>query len=483
MQAPTMRELLQESLKDGVDGASQRLRARLVASNQRRRAEASAYQTGVSDISIRIDKDRNKRNETRADATEEQREAAAALTHIPATGDASPLDAHVAFLESKRPGLVKYSLRQTNTEGESTLAALIDGSKFTPEEAVLYEDMHKVIDPYLVKDVRVGEPLIHAIEELHRTMTPHCYVWTPLLLLLNSGSDYTVDETSSEPRATNTTGRNALIQAAQLMDYFTFAIAQISRLRTELCNKVDDESQRKQEEENLEQLRAEFNATEQVRQDNYNKLQTWALEALFGKGSVTIPAHIPSFTDVWGDLNMDPERMITEDLARQTCAGSAVSPSADKERVRLLAVAAQRRRTLRVIATQLFFLTLQRCHNLCRSLCQFMGVTPKEAEVWGVLGSRAPAPDKSWTWPRGGFTRDFGYAGLLRNLKELETLHPDHDKAAIEAALAADKDLIVGTAERAPMEDVLSGESLSVAWCYWALVLTVLAQKSRCDKK
>ncbi len=481
MQHPTLREMLAASIAPGVEGASTRLRAQLVASSQRRRLEASLYQPGASDISIKVEKDKKKKapvDDTAPTQNAPITEAAATPISIPEGQEqGGALRDRAAFLEKLRPGLVKFDIKQTNTDGEKTISVMLDGSKLLPEESTLYEDMNRVISPDQVKETRRGEPLIQIIEQLHRTMTPNCYVWTPLLLLLNSGSDYYVSDDGKEPKQSNTTGRNALIQAPQLIDYFTYAVTNISHLRTKICNGIENEEGRKQEEDHLEKLRDEFNETEQIRQNKYDMLQRWAIEALFGKGCQTIPGRIPSFTDFWGDPAMDPEKMIVGDISSNNCSGTAIAPAADAERIRILGLVAQRRRVLCAIATSIYRLTMQRCHNLCRSLCQFMGVTPQESRVWGFLVNRVPAPDGEWTWPRGGFASDFGYHGLLRNLKEIDVIHADHDRAAVEASIKAEKALIVGTSEDAPKES-LSGGSLTIAWCYWAFILSVLAQKS-----
>lgn len=487
--------LAREAASGGTHGASDRLREilerqRADAEHRRAGASVSRFHTtpirlaaGTGELYLRTDP-RDATSGIRVEIgkpvdkdAEQKRLAEASHAVNPeappeANRNLHPIDNLQAVLDSRRPGCI--TIKQ---DDRGMLVMRLDAElvkMLTQEELMIFHSYSQRISPQAMERLAVnrGENLNLATLDMARMMIPPCFCWCPPLVLLLSGPDLAPPlEEGQEPRLTNTVTRAAFAQMPYLMRYLMRVSTEISALTTAECQKITDPVRRSKCEDMLEATRAQFDALDRDREVNFNKMRMWALAMFFGAEAKSVPKpHPPTFEQLWGDIS-DPERV----ESRRTALPGSVQRGEELEALKKRHALLMMRASLEALGGMIIELAGQKSSMLCSLVCQLLNLNANDFLFWGQASLPVPQTpsERSTVWPKGGFAPDFGYLSLVANLKNTH-LPEGYDADAMLSQLERDKDLIMGTRKDSPMELKRSGGSLSLAWVYYAFVMSAI---------
>ncbi len=471
--ADRLREMLerQRAAKGAANAASPHISAvpmRLAAGTGELYLRTDPKDAAAGGIRIEIGKPTNKEEESKRIA-----EAAKAVnTAAPpdANRNLHPIDNLQAVLDARRPGCVALEL----DAGSNVLALRLDAAKqlLTPEERAIFYGYSQRISPQAMErfEASKDENLNLATFDMARMMIPPCYCWCPPLVALLSGPDLAPPAAEGqEPLPSNEVQRAAFIQMPYLLRYLQRVNTTVSALTTTECMKITDAERRRQCEEALEATKVQFSSIDAELGLDFDKVRKWAMGQLFGAASVPKP-YPPTFAQLWGDL-ADGVRLETRTAPPPGSVSAGASLEALKARDKMIMM----RAVLEALGGMLIDIAGRKSSTQCSLLCQLLNLKAEDFLFWGQPALPLPRTpsERSGAWPKGGFAPDFGYLALVANLRNTR-LPEGYDVDAMLAQLEVDKALITGTRADAPMELKRSGGSLSLAWVYYAFVITAI---------
>lgn len=381
----------------------------------------------------------------------------------------------------------------------TVMAAFTLSETATLEENAVFYKYSALISNQAISRVAVAtdarlEPVTSA--RVRQMLVPPTELWVPPLFMLLCGPDLpnelleklsAGDKTEAPKIDTSklrSNERTALMGAPALVRYWLLCLEYLKANYERVYNEEKDKTKKAALQSGAEAASACFGLIDANRVKTTRAALEDALQYVFrglsedGKSYKSVP---PSFWDVYGTWKNDLELygVSTEEERAK------LPESVRTERDRLALAANVRRSALTKLAIALHNEACQLSLELCAAVMQFLGLIGSGDIVYFYGQTRVPLPQRPKTdrmRPPNGLSPLWGYQNLCAYVERMRS-DPYAAKIAAEDGLNLNKLLemiqldqhaITGEDVNAPREELVSGGALTLAWCYYAMLLETL---------